>query len=154
MTIAFISIFVITGVAWLVRKVTPFKICPICAGIAGTWSWMLAGILIGLIPASFILPVAILMGGSVVGIAYQLEKRLPPGRSFLAWKSLFIPTGFAAAYGLITASWPIAAGALAAMGALAAAFLRKNGGTAQPSVQPDGKAGKGADLEEKMKQCC
>lgn len=41
---------------------------------------------------------AMLLGGSVAGIAYQVEQRLPLERSPLLWKILFIPAGFVAAY--------------------------------------------------------
>lgn len=98
-----ISIFVITGLVWLFNRVLPFKICPICAGVSGTWLWILAGIYLGLLDArSWSLVATIGMGGSVVGIAYQIEKRLPSHRSPLLWKTLFIPTGFIAAYSVIS----------------------------------------------------
>ena len=75
--------FLIAGIAWFLNRILllrfnsgrAFKICPVCAGFAGTWLWMLIGMLLGLIPTSdFQLPTAFLMGGSVVGIAYQIGK--------------------------------------------------------------------------------
>jgi len=69
-------IVAITAVAWLLNKVLPFKICPICAGVSGTWLLLTFGMLMGNISdASYWDPIALLMGGTVVGIAYQGEKR-------------------------------------------------------------------------------
>lgn len=150
--IAAISILALTAAVRLAGKILPFKVCPICAGVSLTWLWMLVGISLGLLPTSyFLLPAAILMGGSVVGIAYQLEQRLPrinsSWRTPLLWKSLFIPPGFAAAYGLATQSWIIAAVAALLAGIVTAAFFarRKQSRPADATV---------AGLEEKMKECC
>ena len=41
---------------------------------------------------------AMLMGGSVVGLAFQLGEKLDHGKSLILWKTLFIPTGFVLAY--------------------------------------------------------
>ena len=48
--------------------------------------------------------VALLMGGSVVGIAYQLEKKIRFGK-VMAWKILVIMAGFSLAYNIIYFSW-------------------------------------------------
>jgi hypothetical protein len=90
---------------------------------------------------------SILLGGSVVGIAYQLEKRLAGGRSPLLWKTLFIPVGFAAAYGLVVAQWALLAAALVVLLLLTAYFLWPREGAAQSSSAVQ-------DLENKMKNCC
>ena len=95
-----ISIFAVAGVAWLVNRILPFKICPICAGVSGTWGWMLGAKFLGYEIDMIVL--AMLMGGSVVGIAYRLEKRLPAGRSPLLWKTFFISFGFVAVYSAIS----------------------------------------------------
>ncbi len=119
--IALASILVIAAMAWLIRRFLSFgegsafggkvNICPICAGVAGTWLWMFAGILTDQLPiASYQLPIAILMGGSVVGIAYQIEKKLPAERSPFLWKLIFIPAGFFAVYSALAIYWPLAAG--------------------------------------------
>lgn len=105
-----ISILAITGLIWLFNRIMPFKICPICAGVSGTWLWILAGIYFGLLDSgSWSLIAAIAMGGSVVGIAYQIEKRLAYSASWriragklLLWKTLFIPAGFVAVYSIIS----------------------------------------------------
>lgn len=105
-SVAIISIFFISGIVLTVKKIWPrFVICPICAGVFGTWIWILIGIWIGRLEAdNWKLIAALLMGGSVVGIAYQFESKVRIGKT-LAWKILFIPTGFMLAYNLIYFYW-------------------------------------------------
>src|SRR3989344_2086029 len=95
-----ISILAIISLAWVLNRVLPFKVCPICVGVFGTWLWMLAAKFLGY-EIDIMIP-AILMGGSVVGIAYQIEKRniiagVSANESFI-WKAFFIPGGFVVAY--------------------------------------------------------
>jgi len=142
-----LSILAITGVAWLVSKILPFSfsICPICVGVAGTWLWMLAGRLAGFrIDAPMF---AILLGGSVVGIGDQLEKHLPQGRSPLLWKTLFLPIGFVAAYGLAAAHWSMLATAIVALLLLTAVFF-------VPRRQPVKNNAAVEKLKEDMRKCC
>ncbi len=103
-----LSILAIGGTAWVARRALKAPICPICFGVGGTWLWMIVGRSMGYAVDATML--AMLLGGSVVGIAYLVEKRLPSGRSPLLWKMLFIPAGFAAAYGLAEAQWSLFAG--------------------------------------------
>lgn len=151
------SILAIAGAVWLFNKFSPWYICPICAGVSGTWLWMLIGMSAGKLPiTNYQLPIAILMGGSVVGIAYQVEKRLPirqagllSGKPALLWKTLFIPAGLALVYGVLLQNWQLAGGAGALALLFLAAFLlpvRKN----PPAVKND----KIKELEDKMKNCC
>lgn len=146
--IAIVSILTITGLIWLANRVLPFQICPICAGVSGTWLWMYAGMIINpSLISNFQLPISILMGGTVVGIAYQIEKRLPTGRSPLLWKTLFIPVGFAAAYSLVNFWWmPFSAAAVVAAG-LAWIFLKPNRRAAKDSSIIE-------KLKSKLKDCC
>lgn len=144
-----LSILAITGVAWLAGEILPFSfsfsICPICVGVAGTWLWMLAGRLAGFeIDASMF---AILLGGSVVGIGDQLEKHLPQGRSPLLWKTLFLPAGFVAAYGLIVPHWSLLGIAVVALALLMAVFF-------VPRRQPEKNNAVVEKLKEDMKKCC
>ena len=130
--------FLIAGIAWFLNRVLPFRICPICAGVAGTWLWMLAGLLFGFISTSnFQLPISILMGGSVVGIAYQIGKN----------KMLFIPVGFIAAYGILSQEWILFVLAFVVMIfiALFSIFPRKKENNVKKIVE---------ELEKKMKKCC
>ena len=155
LAIALSSIFAIAGTAWLLNKIPaltagrlPFKICPVCAGVAGTWLWMLPAKFLGWQVDMTIL--ALLMGGSVVGIAYQLEKRpafagASAGKLML-WKLLFIPAGFAAAYSLIS-FWRT--GFLVATLALLVILFEflKHGGSHVSSEKIE-------ELKKKMQNCC
>lgn len=143
-----ISILAITCLVLLANRILPFKICPICVGVSGTWLWILFGIYIGLLEAeSWKLVAAIAMGGSVVGIAYQIEKRLPPNRSLLLWKMLFIPAGFAAAYGILSYRRDTFFAAVIFLVILTLYFIEK------PRRRPSNEK-KLEELENKMKQCC
>jgi hypothetical protein len=143
--ITIISILAITGLAWLARKLLPFAICPICIGVSVTWLWMLAARLAGF--EFDISMLAILVGGSVAGIGDQLEKHLPRGRSPLLWKTLFLPTGFVAAYGLVVPHWNSLAVAMAALLLITAVFF-------VPRHQPGQNSAIIEKLKEDMKKCC
>ncbi len=143
MFIATISILGITVFVWLANRVLAFRVCPICAGVAGTWLWMLAARLLGYEIDPIAL--ALLMGGSVVGIAYQIEKRLSQSRSPLLWKTLFIPTGFIGAYGLLMQWWGVLLVSLTFLALVVYAFL---------STHKNAQKGVIKELEEKMKNCC
>ena len=143
--ITIVSILAITGLAWLAAKALPFPVCPICVGVAGTWLWMVAARLAGFAFDASML--AILLGGSVVGIAYQLEKHLPEGRSPLLWKALFMPVGFAAAYGIAQPHWGLLLIAGIVLLALATVFY-------MPRRGPGPRSAAVAKLEREMKKCC
>ena len=84
-------------------KIFNIRVCLICTAVAGTWLTML---LLRTLGYSISIPIlAMLMGGSVVGIAYQLERRLPEGHSVLLFKMTFIPLGFIAAYSIVIEQW-------------------------------------------------
>ncbi|MDO8633185.1 MAG: hypothetical protein Q7K38_01415 [Candidatus Wildermuthbacteria bacterium] len=142
--IVIFSILAITGFVWLLNRITPYKVCPICAGVSGTWLFMLGARFLGYSIDPTIL--AMLLGASVVGIAYALEKKLPQNRSKLLWKVLFIPAGFAAAYALVQTQWFLFAGMLALLLLFSYAFLRA---AKQKEISKNVE-----NLEEKMKQCC
>lgn len=143
--IAIISILGIAGAVRLFGRLSGFRACPICAGVSLTWLWMLAADALGY-PIDMAVP-AMLLGGSVVGIAYQVEKRLAPSRSALLWKLIFIPLGFLAAYALLTRRFGAFAILAVLLSAVAYVFLaRPNGKPRDPK--------KVEELEKKMKQCC
>ncbi len=143
-TVTIASIGGITCAVWLADKVLPFKICPICAGVSGTWLWMLAASFLGYEVDRAI--IAMLLGGSVVGIAYQLEKKLAAGKSALLWKALFIPVGFVVAYGLVSSQWAILAGSLGIASILAWTFVM--------ATPKQGANQKVEELKQKMEKCC
>ena len=111
---------------------------------------MLAGLWSNQLPiADYQLPVAMLMGGSVTGMAYKLEGRVKAG-SELGWKLFFIPTGFIIAYSLIYSYWLALAMSSAVIYFLLNIFIE--------DFRIKGMGKKSIDrvvyLEEKMKNCC
>lgn len=144
--IAVASIFLITLVVWLTNRILPFKVCSICVAVAGTWMWMLGAYLLGF-PVDLFVP-AILMGGSVVGIAYQVGKHLPQRRSHLLWESLFTPVGFFAVWSLLSFWWLGFWGAIALSLLIVVAFLSP---PKRLSLKENEKV---KELKEKMKECC
>ncbi|MEK7106622.1 MAG: hypothetical protein AAB899_00345 [Patescibacteria group bacterium] len=150
-----ITIASILAIAILVRladKVLSFNICPICAGVFLTWAGLLAAHFLGY-QINLVIP-ALLMGGTVVGLAYQIEKRIFVGgrsetgwRTPFLWKTLFIPAGFVAAYGILNGKWAVFLSALAFL--LLVSFLfsykRIDTGSREETV---------AEIEKKMKDCC
>lgn len=70
------------------------KICPLCAGVSILWLSLSVGMVLGFLPTSnFQLPTSMLMGGTVVGIAFQ--------RNSLRWKTTVIIIGMPLAYLLL-----------------------------------------------------
>src|SRR3990172_11512216 len=145
MIIAIVSILIITFSVWFVNKKLPFKICPICAGVALTWLWFLIGMFAGNLPvSSYQLPMAILMGGTVVGLMSKLEKFIKPN-CVLLWKTVFVVSGFSAFYGLIMGEWTFFA--LGAVLAVVVTLIFK-----KHSAEPAGeKTEQLKELEEKKK---
>ena len=140
-----LSILAIAVVVWLATLALRVRLCPICLGVGGTWLWLLGARFLDLGVDTSMLP--ILLGGSVAGTAYLLEKHLPAGRSGLAWKTLFIPTGFIAAYGLAAPHWGAFAGAAGALVVLAGVFFRPQHSRGEDSAVV-------ANLKQRMKDCC
>jgi hypothetical protein len=147
--IALISIGALTALTWTLneRKLLPVRVCAICAGTAGTWIWLLVGVLTGGLSFVTYMPVvAILMGGSVVGIAYQSEKYLRIGRSALLWKALFIPLGFGTVWSVTNFEFGFVILGVIVLLAVAGFFL-------EPPLRKT-EAARAARLEENMKDCC
>lgn len=147
--IALVSIAALTAFTWWAdkRKFLPFHICAICAGTAGTWVWLLVGILMGLLSyVSYMPVVSILMGGSVVGIAYQGEKYLKHGRSSLLWKAIFIPLGFGTVWSVTYFAFGSVILGVLVLLAVAGFFLDL------PLSRTD--VARAERLEERMKDCC
>lgn len=126
MLIALVSIAVLAAVGWVIRTVSRLPVCPVCVGVAGTWGWMFVAHAAGY--AVDMTVVALLMGGTPVGIAYVLEKKLPEGRLTAWWKLLAIPAGIALMYGLLSVRILWISGGAAAWLVIAAAFFRTASG--------------------------
>lgn len=142
---ALLSIWLLAALAWVARRTLRVSVCPICVGVAGTWLWMLAGRSLGIAVDTTMLP--LLLAGSVVGIAYQLDRFVPAGRSAALFKSVVIPLGLAAAYALEQSLWGLLAAMVAALLVVAAAFFRSTGQNAPESEAVE-------ELKKQMKQCC
>ncbi len=143
---ALISILAIAGIAALFRARTTLALCPICVGTAATWVWMLMAYYLGysVDPRA----IALLLGGSVVGIAYRLEKNLGPKKSPAIWKITFIPMGFAFGYALLGKNilWSLVLGAIA---------LGVGVWFVQPGAPRHGREKQSVQtLEKKMEDCC
>lgn len=148
LVITIISIFSIAFAAWLAGKILPFRICPVCAGVAGTWLWLLAGIYLNLLKTeNWQLIIAVLMGGSVVGVAYQTAKRLLSSKSEVLFKALFIPSGFVAVYGLLMYWWLLFYAAIVFSAILALLFLRKRGNEKAANKRVE-------EIKKRMEDCC
>ena len=147
-TITAASILAITALTWLVKKILPTGVCPVCAGVFLTWVGLLGAYNFGY-QIDLAVP-ALLMGGTVVGIAYQLEKKIVNSsvEKLLLFKALFMSAGFVAAYGIMEQLWTEFVIAVAFLSLLSFAFLRPSStGTNQRTEKSD-------DLEEEMKSCC
>lgn len=139
------SILAIAALGWTVRRLLDVPLCPICLAVGGTWLWMLAARELGHAVDATLL--AVLLGGSVVGLASLGQKRLPAGRSPLLWKTLFIPTGFVAAYAIVAQRWPLALGAAVGLLVLAGVFQTARRTAAPATAAID-------ELTRKMSDCC
>ncbi|TRZ70384.1 MAG: hypothetical protein D4S02_00570 [Rhodocyclaceae bacterium] len=139
------SIIAIAGAVWAARRLLRLPLCPICLGVGGTWLWMAIAREVGFAVDASVL--AILLGASVTGISYQLEKRLPQGRSALLWKTLFIPTGIVAAFALAASYWALLGVMAVALLLLTAAFRVAPGASTAESEQV-------RELRKKMQNCC
>lgn len=151
MIITIISILLITPVIWLVSKKLKFKICPICAGVALTWFWLLVGIKLNLLSsADYQLPTAILMGGTVVGLMFKLEQFIKI-KFVLIWKTLFVALGFMVVHSLMFANWMIFL--VSAILVVLLTFILKVSKTTLEN-QKLHEVSSSKELEEKMKNCC
>jgi peptidoglycan/LPS O-acetylase OafA/YrhL len=142
--IAAVSILAISAITWLVNRMLSFTVCPICAGVFLTWAWLVGAYFAGY-GIDPVVP-ALLMGGSVVGIAYQLEKKSKSSSAgtTLLWKALFIPAGFIAAYAVLEQVWTAFLVAAVFLLLVSLILLPKAGAR----VEANG------ELEKKMEDCC
>lgn len=129
------------------------NICPICVVVGGTWFALSLGVVFGYLNLEqFIIPISILMGGSVVGVAYQgVQKFKWAGKHSLLWKFVVIFIGMPTIYFLISnLSKPVVIIESILLLIIAYFFFverqKKPGGS--------GKGQKIRYIEEKMKQCC
>jgi hypothetical protein len=149
------SIFLITLFFWLLNKALPFRICPICAGVSLTWLGILAGITVGVLEAgSWKLFAAIAMGGTVVGIAYQGERKYPElAKNIFQWKVPVILAGFLfVRWSLENIGWFSLGIELVILGMVFYwYFLRRS---TKEAMRENKTATKVRELEKKLENCC
>ena len=140
-----------TALTYLFNRITHWKICFVCAGVSLTWLTLTALMLVGLLPTTFyLLPTAILMGGTVVGVVYQGEKKFKVMRSFTP-KMVVLITGFVSTYLLLTnMNWLTLIAATLTLIPLGYLFFLR-----LPQATTDlGSSEAAKELEDKMKDCC
>jgi hypothetical protein len=108
----------------------------------------------GLVFAEFQLPIAILMGGTVVGIAYQGEKRFKWAEAnIFRFKVPVVIIGFILVYFAVkNLNWLGLGIEVAILLLLFYFFFISNGENGKPTFESD--PSKVKELEEKMKSCC
>ncbi|MBI2097136.1 MAG: hypothetical protein HYT40_03255 [Candidatus Sungbacteria bacterium] len=131
-----------------------FNICPICVSVSLAWLLISAGVAWGYLSSStYLIPIALLMGGTVVGIAYLGERRYAwAARHPQTWKTLIILFGMPTAYFIVTHLTKFNLALTLLFLIIVGYFLfiqrpkRVAGGPSDSQ--------KLRELEEKMKQCC
>lgn len=103
LTYIFASIIGIFIFLLLIKKWLPFTICVICLSVSGTWLVLLGLYQFSTFNDSVIL--SLLMGGSVVGLYYMVEKRVP--ENLTVFRLPFLMTLFFAAYTTITLTFAV-----------------------------------------------
>ena len=126
------------------------NICPICVIVSGIWLILSAGVAWGYLASEqFMIPIAILMGGSVVGIAYQGEKKfIWASTHSLIWKIIIIFSGMPAAYlFVINLSKPLVVTEFILLIIIAYFFFIKR-------LKQPGGLHTISQIEKQMEQCC
>ena len=79
------------------------NICPICIVVSSVWLGLSIGVVWGYLDsATFLIPIALLMGGTVTGIACLGEKKCAwAAQHPQKWKTLIIIIGMPIAYLLV-----------------------------------------------------
>lgn len=151
MITAIILVTIITLIFVVLNKMLPFKICPICAGVSGSWLILTAGIVFGHWSGDYKLPIAMLMGGTVVGIAFRGEAKFNwAQKGIYMWKAPVVIVGMPIAYWLLKNMSPIIFVVEATLLALLIYifFIKSLRSEARKDNRRVG------ELEEKMKGCC
>ena len=141
------AIIIITAIMHILNalELIPLKICPICAGVSTTWLVLLI-LMFGGYEIEPIVP-GILMGASISGIAYSLDK-FTEHRSTLFGKTIILSAGFAAVYSILEQRITTAGYLLVALAVFIYFYY-----FARKTAIKEEKA-KVRELEEKMKNCC
>lgn len=152
----FIASFSILGITIFIRflnKAPLFKVCPLCAGVSATWFWIAAGMTAGwLAVEDWQLIAAMLMGGTVVGVAYQGERRYPQlAKNIFYFKVPVILAGFLFVWWAInTIGWLSLGVELLILAAVMYAYFISPVIRLKRETDPV----KVAELEKKLEECC
>ncbi|MBI2592714.1 MAG: hypothetical protein HYW37_00940 [Candidatus Colwellbacteria bacterium] len=100
MLVAISLAFLITVSARFLNRTLRLEICPICLGVSSTWLIISLLIVLGIFDEeAYLLPLGLLIGGTVVGIAFQGEKKYVFARqSIWRWKLPVIFIGLTISY--------------------------------------------------------
>ncbi|OGZ29451.1 MAG: hypothetical protein A2931_01560 [Candidatus Niyogibacteria bacterium RIFCSPLOWO2_01_FULL_45_48] len=150
--IALILVAIITISVKAVSRFLPFSVCAICMGVSGAWVLLSLAILTGVVPSNLYLDViTLLMGGTVVGIAYQAEKKFGWRGEKAFWsKFAVIVAGFYAAHVAVGGlSWTVFAIELFVLVILAYLFFIRQDGANLKSH-----SAKVEKLEKELENCC
>jgi hypothetical protein len=91
----------ITIIFAVLNRTWRWQVCPICAGVSGSWLILTAGIVLARWSGDYKLPIAMLMGGTVVGIAFQGETKFDwAKKGIYTWRAPVIILGMPIAYWL------------------------------------------------------
>ena|SRR3989338_6128315 len=135
------------------------NICPICIVVSSVWLGLSIGVVWGYLDsATFLIPIALLMGGTVTGIACLGEKKCAwAAQHPQKWKTLIIIIGMPIAYLLVmNLTKFIVVSELLILFVIAYFFFIKQprlGGSSGSKDLPAGKAGI-SKIEEQIEQCC
>ena len=149
--IALILVAVITISVKAVSRFLQLSVCPLCVGVSGTWFLLTFMVLAGFASADIYLDViTLLMGGTVVGIAYQAEKKFGwQGEKALWFKSAIIIVGFYAAHVAVGGlSWTVFTIELFVLATLAYLFFVRGGVVGKENSSNVEK------LEKELENCC
>lgn len=151
MITAILLVLVITVIVAVLNRSLPFKICPVCAGVSGSWLILTAGIVLARWSGDYKLPIAMLMGGTVVGIAFQGEAKFDWAKKGIhMWKAPVIILGMPVAYWLFKNMSPITLMVeILVLAILMYYFFIKTSGTSRHVHDRHV-----IELESKMKDCC
>ncbi len=144
---------ILTIAVHLINKVLPFRVCPACAGVSTAWFLISFAVWLGWLNfLQYQLAIAILMGGTAVGIASQAEKKFPKfADNIFLFKIPIIFGGFLLAYWGIrrVTLGSLLIEAIVLVAAVYVFFVRKNKvvnlGTNKKTVEK---------LKEDMEKCC
>ncbi len=151
MLIVVFLIILITAAVYFMNRLSSFKLCPVCAGVSGTWLLLVLGIIIGLLPYDQFRPlILLLMGATAVGIAYQGEKKFKfAQKGVWRWKAPAIIAGLVVFWSLsLLVNWYTFILELVLISVLAYVFFIRRDRRRQKNNQ------KADELKKKLEECC